>query len=403
VLISLGKGTADGTSQSFLGWYLDHVRHSATRSVSLIEALAGPDTGDSTFLANLDSVIAVAIKESDGDPKTVSEVWSCPDWPYWQKAMDHEIKSLEVAGTWKTVPCLPRKNIVGAKWVFKLKQKANRSIDKYKAQLVVHGFTQIYSVDHYDTFSPVMCLTSFHVLMALMACFGWELEAFDFNSAYLNSELDKDKEIYIQEPPSYKSLGEFVKLLLKVIYGLKQAVVKWYHVLCRTLTDLGFRISAADPGVFYVWIGENILMLAVHVDNCRMTGNSPKLIALYKHKLNNHHALTELGPVNWLLGIKVTWDQKAQTISLLQIGYIVSILAHFSLTDAKVHAMPMVPTVTYSKDNSPKNQVKAACMRKVPYREVIGSLMYAAIAMHPDITFAVSILSQFLDNLGEVH
>jgi len=59
--------------------------------------------------------------------------------------------------------------------------------------------------------------------------------------------------------------------------------------------------------------------------------------------------------------------------------------------------------VIYSKDDSLKNQVEAARMRKVPYREVIGSLMYAAITTHPDITFAVSILSQFLDNPGEVH
>jgi hypothetical protein len=63
----------------------------------------------------------------------------------------------------------------------------------------------------------------------------------------------------------------------------------------------------------------------------------------------------------------------------------------------------MVPAVTYSKDDSPKNQVEAARMRKVPYREAIGSLMYAAIATRPDITFAVSTLSQFLDNPGEAH
>ena len=42
-------------------------------------------------------------------------------------------------------------------------------------------------------------------------------------------------------------------------------------------------------------------------------------------------------------------------------------------------------------------------MCKVPYREVIGSLIYTAIATCPDITFAVSILSQFLDNPGEAH
>jgi hypothetical protein len=84
-------------------------------------------------------------------------------------------------------------------------------------------------------------------------------------------------------------------------------------------------------------------------------------------------------------------------------GYIESILARFSLTDTKAHATPMVPTVTYSKDDSLKNQVEAVCMRKVPYWEAIGSLMYTTITMRPDITFAVSILSQFLDNPGEVH
>ena len=42
-------------------------------------------------------------------------------------------------------------------------------------------------------------------------------------------------------------------------------------------------------------------------------------------------------------------------------------------------------------------------MSKVPYREAIGSLMYASVATCPDITFAVSTLSQFLDNPGDIH
>ena len=42
-------------------------------------------------------------------------------------------------------------------------------------------------------------------------------------------------------------------------------------------------------------------------------------------------------------------------------------------------------------------------MHKVPYHEAVGSLMYASIATCPDITFAVSTLSQFLENPGEVH
>jgi hypothetical protein len=108
-------------------------------------------------------------------------------------------------------------------------------------------------------------------------------------------------------------------------------------------------------------------MLVVHVEDCGIMGDSPKLIALYKQKLNDCHALTKLGPVNWPLGIKVTHDWEAQTISLSQTAFVESILAQFSLTDAKAHATLMIPAVIYSKDDSPKNQVDAARICKVPY------------------------------------
>src|SRR6267142_2124058 len=65
--------------------------------------------------------------------------------------------------------------------------------------------------------------------------------------------------------------------------------------------------------------------------------------------------------------------------------------------------MPVVPSASYSKDDSPASANDAARMRKVPYRKVIGSLMYASVATQLDITFTVSTLSQFLENPGEAH
>jgi hypothetical protein len=102
----------------------------------------------------------------------------------------------------------------------------------------------------------------------------------------------------MQQQPGYEqgSAG-LVKKLCKVLYRLKQARRKWYNALKGILTDLEFCISAVDPGVFYMHIRQDILMLTVHVDNCAMTGSSPKLIAMYKRKLNAHYALTNLGPV----------------------------------------------------------------------------------------------------------
>jgi hypothetical protein len=165
--------------------------------------------------------------------------------------MDHKISLLEQARTWTTVLHLPRKNVVGCKWVFRLKRKVDGSIKKYKACLVARGFTQIYGVNYYNTYSPVAHLASFCLILAIATCNSWGVEAFDSDSVYLNSKLNVDKEIYMQEPPGYKTETEDkVKWLLKALYSLKQASYKWYDASYAVLTDLGFCIVRVDPGVF---------------------------------------------------------------------------------------------------------------------------------------------------------
>jgi hypothetical protein len=317
--------------------------------------------------------------------------------------MDREIATLEEVGTWITVPQPTDKNIVGSRWVYRIKHKADGSIEKYKARLVVQGFTQKFGVDYFDTFSPIAKLSSFRIILTIAACNDWDADTFDFNGAYLNGELDDNKEIYMKPPPGYTSEGEQVKCLLKSLYGLKQAGRKWYDTLCRALTDLGFQVNEADPGVFTSHFDNDTTVLAIHVDDCLITGSSPQLIADYKHKLNERYSLTNLGPVHWLLGIKITRDREARTISLSQTSYIDTILSHFSLSDAKPVASPISPGAVLSKANAPSDATEMARMSKTPYREAVGSLMYAAVATRPDITFTVSALSQFLENPSDIH
>jgi len=181
--------------------------------------------------------------------------------------------------------------------------------------LKLSGALQIYGVDYYDTYSPVTRLASFRFILTIATCNDWEVEAFNFNSAYLNGELNADEEIYMQEPPGYKTgKADMVKRLLKALYGLKQARHKWYDALHMAVTDLGFRVTGADPGVFVAHIKKHILVLAVHVDNCAMTGSSPKLIMAYKGKLHEQYALMDLRPVSWLLGIQVTRNCEMRAI-----------------------------------------------------------------------------------------
>jgi hypothetical protein len=312
---------------------------------------------------------------------------------------------LKKTKTWITVPQPPNKNIVSSKWVYHIKHGPEGQIIKYKAQLVAKGYVQIYSINYYNTFSPIMWLASLHTILVYAACHNWKIESFDFNGVYLNRILMEDEEVYMQELPTYKMSGEgtYVKKLQKTLYGLNQLGHKWYDILQHLLADLGFQCSNADPGMFYAHIGIHLLILVTHVNDCTLTGSSAKLVKLYKQKFNECYALTNFGPIHWVLGIKVMCDCTACTISLSQTAYIESILKHFNLGDTKPLSMPMTPGIVYSKQDSPSHPNEVMHMSTLPYREAIGSLMYASVAMHPNITFTVTLLSQFLSNPGEAH
>ena len=170
---------------------------------------------------------------------------------------------------------------------------------------------------------------------------------FDFHSAFLNSELNSDKEVFMEQPLGYEELDrkKYVCKLFKSLYGLKQAGRKWYDALCIALANIGFNQSEADPAVFYICTGNSITILACYVDDCTITGSSKELIQLYKDKLKNRYSLTDLGAANWLLGVKITRNLKACTISLSQLSYIDLILMRFNFMDLKPLATPMDPSI----------------------------------------------------------
>ncbi len=221
-------------------------------------------------------------------------------------------------------------------------------------------------------------------------------------SLYLNGELEDGEEIYMRQPPGYETTSG-IKWLHKSLYSLKQAGQRWYDTLSRTLADLGFQKIHADLGVFYTCSKETLLILAVHVDDCIITGNSPAGIKDFKKQVHECYAITDIGPIHWILGIKVTCDHYACTISLSQDSYANTILTRFNMAGANAVKCPMAPGSIFSKDQCPTDAQEIAHMHKVPYRKAIGSLMYLAVATHPDIAFAITTLSQYLNNPGVSH
>ena len=61
-------------------------------------------------------------------------------YPIWCEAMDAEFQALQRQQTWSLIPTPPHVNLVGCKWVFKLKLNSDGTISRYKARLVAKGF-----------------------------------------------------------------------------------------------------------------------------------------------------------------------------------------------------------------------------------------------------------------------
>ena len=216
---------------------------------------------------------------------------------------------------------------------------------------MARGFTQIYGINYYETYTPVARLTSFRLLLALAARNGWAVDNFDFDSAYLNSKLGNDEVVYIKQPPDFETRNrkDWVMRLLKSLYGLKQGAKNWYDALYRALLELGFTRTEADHGMFYKEVGKHIIIFAVHVDDGMVTGSSISLINKFKEDMNAKYKLTNLGTASWLLGIKISCDLVNKTLSLSQHAYIDAILTRFNFDDLKPLSIPINPSTLLSR------------------------------------------------------
>ena len=99
-----------------------------------------------------------------------------------------EITALEKNGTWVITDLPKGKHVIGCKWIFTVKYNADGSLNKFKARLVVKGFTQSYCIDYEETFAPVTKLNLVRVLLTLATNLDWSLHQLDIKNAFLNGD-----------------------------------------------------------------------------------------------------------------------------------------------------------------------------------------------------------------------
>ena len=83
----------------------------------------------------LDENIAMVVGVGDIEPlepKFLAEARCRPEWSQWEKGIQEELKTLEDAGTWELTDLPDGANVVGSKWVFRIKKDETGHVVRYK-------------------------------------------------------------------------------------------------------------------------------------------------------------------------------------------------------------------------------------------------------------------------------
>ncbi|WRX09055.1 Reverse transcriptase [Theobroma cacao] len=275
--------------------------------------------------------------------------------------MNLELKDLQDNRTWTIVPLPSNSHVIGCKWIYKVKLKANGEIERYKTRLVAKGYNQIPGFDYQETFNPVAKYSTVKVFFALVATNGWSLSQSNVNNVFLNGDLDE--EVYIEIPQGYVVQEEcpkgskLVYELHKFLYGLKQASKKWNAKLTTSLLQFGFNQSLVDYSLFTM-----------------------------KTSITDFVALLRLEIMDIIEGISIS--QRKYTLDFLE-------------EHGMLGAKPISTPIDYNHKLQ-KSQNGELLADPTGYRQLIGNLLYLTFS-RPDITYAVQILSQFVDKPGQKH
>jgi transposase InsO family protein len=343
---------------------------------------------DNDHIFELHSIAALSTEARPEEPSTYKEAVQSSFADKWKAAIQDEISSLLENNTWSVVDLPPGRSTIKSKWVFKLKHDSQGQIARFKARLVAKGYSQKEGIDYHETFSPVVKFSSLRLLLALAAKHDWEIEQVDFTTAFLNGNLDE--EIFMEIPEGYNNdnyTGKVLKLQ-KSLYGLKQAPRQWNIALDQNLAKLGFQRLVTDEAIYIKCDHTSFIIITIYVDDMLIFGTSPQLINQFINDMNSKFKLKRLGPVNYIIGIKVERDRVKKTISLSQRQYIINMANRFNISESSNVNTPMDPSF-HSKLHDGDHV-------DVPYSEAIGSLIYAMLGTRPDIAFSVGYLCRFM-------
>ncbi len=335
-------------------------------------------------------------------PKSYPEALRSEEAQQWKTAIKDEYFSLIENGTWELTPLPEGRTTIQNKWVFVIKPGYKNTPPRFKARLVAKGFTQTYGVDYEETFAPVLKHSALRIVFGLIASLDLETTLLDVKTAFLYGNLEE--EIYMDQPEGFVVPGRESEVckLMKSIYGLKQSPRAWNSRFNDFLLKFGLKRSTADPCIYFRHQGEEMTILAIFVDDGLICSNRKENLQKIIEYLKEQFQIRTMD-ADRFLGLDISRNRKNRELTVAQPQFVSSLLKKFRMENCNPKSVPSDPHTHISAEMSPKTEQEIEDMKKIPYREAVGSLLYLTTTTRPDIAFAVGQVSQYCQNPGKGH
>jgi hypothetical protein len=371
-------------------------RHTTTSSANSITYVS--DCAPA-FVAQA-ATVATDLATNHRTPKHYGEAMTSPDRKHWQQAIKTELDAVKAAGTYRLVP-LSRVpdgcRVIGYTWVFKIKNREDGSIARYKARICVDGSKQKHGIDYDQTFAPVANATTIRLVLAIAASKGLHMRQYDVETAFLASMIDKPA--YMRAPRGAGGETGQAWLLLRSLYGLKQAPRLFNTHLNKNLHKHGFTQSLLDPCLYHRFKTGTETYLAVVVDDILLATNSASYAKQFEADLGSVYKLKLLGKPAYMVGMQL--GHYSDKLTVCQNRYIADVAKRFGESN---------PVPTRTPANVSVSLVRTGIARKPPstpvnptkYRSLVGALMYTVMT-RPDVATPVSMCARYLQEPRQAH
>ncbi|CAI7839670.1 unnamed protein product [Closterium sp. NIES-53] len=230
-------------------------------------------------------------------------------------------------------------------------------------------------------------MTTLWVIIHVAAQRDYELHSLDFSTTFLQGSLHE--EIWLYCPPGF--IGSFPEgtqwSLRRPVYSMCQASRKWHDTLRTTLTALGFAPSTVDP---YLLLHTDPALqpfyILVYVDDLVFAIADSNALASVKAELQKRHTFTDLGELRTYLGLQITWDRAACTITITQSHMVQQVIQRFGFQFSLAKSTSLPTGHTRSAPSSDESIEPSG-----PYLELVGCLMYPMTCIRPDLVYPLNI------------